>query len=62
MASVPTWGASPRLGEVGSRRQSVLAGVIPREWDLYRFRHQIAKGMEYLHENEGGLYCPPYIL
>jgi Protein tyrosine and serine/threonine kinase len=26
------------------------AGV-PREWDLYRFMHEIAKGMEYLHAN-----------
>lgn len=51
-ASVPTW-ASPRSGEVGSRRRSAgaCAGVVPREWDLYRFMHEIAKGMEYLHEN-----------
>lgn len=24
---------------------------VPREWDLYRFMHEIAKGMEYLHAN-----------
>jgi hypothetical protein len=53
-ASVPTWGTSPRQGEIGSRRRSAgaCAGVVPREWDLYRFMHEIAKGMEYLHENE----------
>jgi Protein tyrosine and serine/threonine kinase len=58
-ASVPTWGspnASPRIGDVmGSRRRSAGSGVgvgaVPREWDLYRFMHEIAKGMEYLHEN-----------
>jgi serine/threonine protein kinase len=25
---------------------------VPREWDIYRFIHEIAKGMAYLHENE----------
>lgn len=25
---------------------------VPREWDIYRFMHEIAKGMAYLHENE----------
>jgi serine/threonine protein kinase len=24
---------------------------VPREWDLFRFMHEISKGMEYLHEN-----------
>jgi hypothetical protein len=57
-ASFPTWGspsASPRAGEWGPRRRSAGTGVgvgaVPREWDLYRFMHEIAKGMEYLHEN-----------
>lgn len=26
-------------------------GEVQREWDLYRFIHEIAKGMEHLHAN-----------
>jgi hypothetical protein len=57
-ASFPTWGSpTPGAGESGRRRRSAAAGsvsavgVVPRELDLYRFMHEIAKGMEYLHEN-----------
>ena len=57
-ASFPTWGSpTPSAGESGRRRRSAAAGsvsavgVVPRELDLYRFMHEIAKGMEYLHEN-----------
>lgn len=27
----------------------VAGGEVPREWDLFRYMHEIAKGMEYLH-------------
>lgn len=26
--------------------------IPPRQWDLFRFMHEIAKGMEYLHAND----------
>lgn len=26
-----------------------VGGEVPKEWNLYRFMHEIAKGMEYLH-------------
>jgi len=37
----------------GSRRRTPprdTGNGVPREWDLFRFMHEIAKGMEYLHE------------
>jgi serine/threonine protein kinase len=37
----------------GSRRRTPprdSSNEVPREWDLFRFMHEIAKGMEYLHE------------
>ena len=33
----------------GRHDRSLSMGDIPKEWDLYRFMHEIAKGMEYLH-------------
>ncbi len=33
----------------GRYDRSPGVGDIPKEWDLYRFMHEIAKGMEYLH-------------
>lgn len=37
-------------GLVGRGRSgSVGQGDVPKEWDLLRFMHEIAKGMEYLH-------------
>jgi Protein tyrosine and serine/threonine kinase len=36
-----------RPGSAGPKE----SGAVPREWDLYRFMHEIAKGMEYLHAN-----------
>ncbi|THU90560.1 hypothetical protein K435DRAFT_968632 [Dendrothele bispora CBS 962.96] len=30
---------------------SIISGEIAKEWDLLRFMHEIAKGMEYLHSN-----------
>ena len=33
----------------GRHERSLSMGDIPKEWDLYRFMHEIAKGMEYLH-------------
>lgn len=58
-ATFPVWGSpsgSPGHGQVlEGRRGRAGAGesgaVVPREWDLYRFMHEIAKGMEYLHAN-----------
>lgn len=55
-ASFPVWGSpTPGAGESGRRRRSAAAGgavgAVPRELDLYRFMHEIAKGMDYLHEN-----------
>jgi hypothetical protein len=56
MATFPVWD-SPS-GSPGHRHLSeslsagaVGDGTVPREWDLYRFMHEIAKGMEYLHAN-----------
>ncbi|KAL0562580.1 hypothetical protein V5O48_019506, partial [Marasmius crinis-equi] len=47
-----------RRGRSGSGSASALAsssavslGEVEREWDLLRFMHEIAKGMEYLHSN-----------
>ena len=51
----PPW--TPLRGISPTRRDLTATGrtpvqdntTIPREWDLFRFMHQIAKGMEYLH-------------
>ena len=53
-------GASPtrrNLTPPGSRERSPTPEdtAIHREWDLFRFMHEIAKGMEYLH-GEGVLH------
>ncbi|KAK7455814.1 hypothetical protein VKT23_010848 [Stygiomarasmius scandens] len=37
-------------GRSGSA-SSAITGEIAKEWDLLRFMHEIAKGMEYLHSN-----------
>jgi Protein tyrosine and serine/threonine kinase len=37
-----------KLGSAGTGDD----GPVPREWDLYRFMYEIAKGMEYLHSND----------
>ena len=53
-------GVSPSRRDLtppGSRGRSVTPEdiAIHREWDLFRFMHEIAKGMEYLH-SEGVLH------
>jgi hypothetical protein len=53
-------GISPTRRELtppGSRGRSLTPEdtAIHREWDLFRFMHEIAKGMEYLH-SEGVLH------
>lgn len=42
-----TTSKNPRRGSAGAGD----GGQVPRESDLYRFMHEIAKGMEYLHAN-----------
>ena len=40
---------------IGSRTRTPpgdSSNEVPREWDLFRFMHEVAKGMEYLHEQE----------
>jgi hypothetical protein len=58
MATFPAWGSptgSPGQGQPSEALRSgfgaMREGSVPREWDLYRFMHEIAKGMEYLHAN-----------
>lgn len=55
-ATFPVWrsgspGGSPRREGTGGRRGRSPEEPVAREADLYRFMQEIAKGMEYLHQN-----------
>ncbi|KAH6893995.1 TKL/TKL-ccin protein kinase [Coprinopsis sp. MPI-PUGE-AT-0042] len=48
----PVREASLGLGSPQSSRSSFEVVRVAREWDLLRFMHEIAKGMEYLHSRD----------
>ncbi|KAF9255884.1 hypothetical protein L218DRAFT_911907 [Marasmius fiardii PR-910] len=44
-------GGSGSASGIGMNASTVSLGEVEKEWDLLKFMHEIAKGMEYLHSN-----------